>query len=227
LPAKCAQNDPARQPPTIKEIKGLSFFPEWHRYKYKAEWLARSVTGVLGAKLSPDALANIMRYKDGPTGWAARGEQIHNALENHLKGEAIEFAERWTDWVDPMLECELFQGAKVIATEYRLCDPRKSMGGSFDFLLQSSTGEIILGDLKTVGSKSRARTREAATDQLGAYLAMLIDHHPALHVDKCVTVVSGPKECRVIRQNPDDCIDAWLDSWDRYQFEQKELEEWW
>ena len=207
----------------IKKIAGLSFFPEWHRYRYKAEWLARSVTGVLGAKLAPEALANIMRFKDGPEGWAARGEQVHGALESYLKGEQLEFAERWADWVDPIIECEIFKDAQVIATEYRLCDARKSIGGSFDFLLKTSTGEIVLGDLKTVGSKSRARNREPATEQLGAYLAMLIDHHPALHVDKCVTVVSGPKECRVIRQNPDECVEPWLDSWDRYQFE---LEDW-
>lgn len=194
---------------------------------YKAEWLARTVTGVVGAKLSPDALTNIMRYKDGPKGWAARGQQIHNALEGYLKGEPIEFAEHWTDWVDPMLDCELFRDAKVIATEYRLCDAKKSMGGSFDFLLKTSSGEIVLGDLKTVGSKSKARTREPATDQLGGYLAMLIDHHPAVHVNKCVTVVAGPNECRVIRQEPDDCIEAWLDSWDRYKFEQEELGDWW
>ena len=194
---------------------------------YKAEWLARTVTGVVGAKLSPDALANIMRYKDGPKGWAARGQQIHNALEGYLKGEPIEFAEHWTDWVDPMLDCELFRDAKVIATEYRLCDAKKSMGGSFDFLLKTSTGEIVLGDLKTVGSKTKARTRGPATDQLGGYLAMLIDHHPAVHVNKCVTVVAGPNECRVIREDPDDCIDAWLDSWDRYKFEQEELGDWW
>jgi hypothetical protein len=85
----------------------------------------------------------------------------------------------------------------------------------------------VLGDLKTVGSKSKARTREPATDQLGGYLAMLIDHHPAVHVNKCVTVVAGPNECRVIRQEPDDCIEAWLDSWDRYKFEQEELGDWW
>ena len=194
---------------------------------YKAEWLARTVTGVVGAKLSPDALANIMRYKDGPKGWAARGQQIHNALEGYLKSEPIEFAEHWTDWVDPMLDCELFRDAKVIATEYRLCDAKKSMGGSFDFLLKTSTGEIVLGDLKTVGSKSKARTREPATDQLGGYLAMLIDHHPAVHVNKCVTVVAGPNECRVIRQDPDECIDAWLNSWDRYKFEQEKLGDWW
>ncbi len=182
---------------------------------------------MVGAKLSPDALANIMRYKDGPNGWAARGEQIHNALEGHLKGESIEFADRWTDWVDPMLDCELFRDATTIATEYRLCDVKKSMGGSFDFLLKTSTGEIVLGDLKTVGSKSKARTRQPATDQLGGYLAMLIDHHPAVHVNKCVTVVAGPNECRVIRQEPDDCIEAWLDSWDRYKFEQEKLGDWW
>jgi len=210
-------------PDIIDQIKDLSFFPKWHRYKYRAEWLARSVTEVIGAQLSAEAKTNIMRYKDGPNGWAARGEDIHNALDCHLKGQPIEFSERWTDWVDPMLDCELFRDAKVFASEYRLCDEKKSLGGSFDFLLKTSTGEIVLGDLKTVGSKSRARNRPPATEQLGAYLAMLIDHHPSIHVNKCVTVVSGPGICNVIRQNPEDCIEPWLDSWDRYKFD---LDDW-
>lgn len=163
-----------------------------------------------------------MRYKDGPDGWAARGAAVHTALETHLSGERITFDERWEPWIDPLLDCELFHGAEVIATEYRLCDKKKSMGGSFDFLLNTPHG-IVLGDLKTVKTKSAGKRREPATKQLGAYAQMLNDHWPLLPIDRCVTVVAAPNECRVLEQDTNECLGEWVDAWDIYKMS---LEEW-
>lgn len=163
-----------------------------------------------------------MRYKDGPDGWQARGNALHKALETHLRGDGIIFDERWAPWIDPLLDCDLFSDCEVIALEYRLCDKGKSLGGSFDFLICKDS-QIILGDLKTVKTKAAAKRREPATDQLGAYLAMLNDHHPLLPVDKCVTVVSAPEECKVLTQDPDECLGSWVDSWDLYALG---LEDW-
>lgn len=207
----------------MKPIQFLKFYEEWHKYRLENEWLQRSVTQVLGTSLSDEAKANIMRYKDGPDGWAARGEALHGVVESFLNGQELVYAERWTDWVDPLIECDLFKDCEVIATEYRLCDKRKSLGGSFDFLIKRSNGEIVLGDVKTVSSQSAARRRKPAKEQLGAYAAMLCDHHPALPIDKCVTVISAPNECKVIEQKVDECLESWVDSWDIYQFM---LEDW-
>ena len=163
-----------------------------------------------------------MRYKDGPDGWAARGAAVHKALETHLAGEGIIFDNRWAPWIDPLLDCELFQGAEVIATEYRLCDEGKSLGGSFDFLLSTSHG-IVLGDLKTVKTKAAGRRREPASKQLGGYAAMLTQHHPLLPIDHCVTVVAAPDECHVLKQDPNECLGEWLDAWDYFKMT---LEDW-
>lgn len=189
---------------------------------WKGDWLPRSVTQVLSSDMTPEKLAAIMRYKDGPDGWAARGEAIHAALETHLAGESISFDNRWAPWVDALLDCELFHGAEVIATEYRLCDEGKGLGGSFDFLLNTRQG-IVLGDLKTVKTKAAGRKREPATRQLGAYAAMLGNFYPWLPIDQCVTVVAAPGECRVLSQDPDDCLGEWVDAWDVYKMS---LEEW-
>ena len=91
-----------------------------------------------------------------------------------------------------------------MATEYRLCEPTKSMGGSFDFLLYKPGGEIIIGD-SDVGSKSSLKRRKAATAQLGAYTAMMQNRHPSVVIDTCATVVSGLGECRVISEDPAKC----------------------
>jgi len=173
--------------------------------------------------MAPETLAAIMRYKDGPDGWAARGNAVHKALETHLAGEGIIFENRWAPWIDPLLDCELFQGAEVIATEYRLCDASKSLGGSFDFLLRAASGEIVLGDLKTVKTKAAAKRRDPATKQLGAYVAMLNDHHPELPIDQCVTVVAAPDDCRVLKQDSDECLGQWIDAWDCFKMT---LEDW-
>ena len=166
--------------------------------------------------MTPEKLAAIMRWKDGPDGWHARGTAVHKALETHLAGEGIIFDNRWAPWIDPLLDCELFQGAEVIATEYRLCDESKSLGGSFDFLLNTSHG-IVLGDLKTVKTKAAGKRREPATKQLGAYAGMLNRHHPSLPIDHCVTVVAAPDECRVLKQDTDECLQEWLDAGDCFK----------
>ncbi len=167
------------------------------------------------------------RYKNGPKGWAARGSAIHKVLEHHLKGEPCVHDEQWSPWIEPLLNESLFNRIRLHACEYRLVDEARSMGGSFDFLVELDepgvSGLMILGDLKTVSSAGALKRRKPATAQLGAYLGMLQQHHPDLRVDQCVTVVSGPEGCRVIREDPADCRAAWEDMWARYELDQPDF----
>jgi hypothetical protein len=207
----------------MRPIEGLEFFERWHRYRLHGEWLNHSVTEVLSHDMPPEKLAMIMRYKDGPDGWAARGNACHKALETHLSGEGIIFDNKWAPWIDPLLDCPLFQGAEVLALEHRLCDEKKSLGGSFDFLLRDTDGKLVLGDLKTVSKKPAVKRREPATKQLGAYVAMLNTHYPFLFIDQCVTVVSGPGECKVLKEDPNECLGQWIDAWNYFEIT---LEDW-
>ena len=216
-----AAYSPDRQGEMLKPIEHLKFYEQWHRYRYKDNWLARSVTQILSFDLTDEAKHWINVTKDGPDGWKVRGETVHNILENKLRGRQQQIEDRWRDWADPLLDCDVFRGAEVMATEYRLCEPTKSMGGSFDFLLYKPGGEIIIGDLKTVGSKSGFKRRKAATAQLGAYTAMMQNRHPNVVIDTCVTVVSGPGECRVISEDPAKCVETWLDKHDEYECKKK------
>ena len=70
----------------------------------------------------------------------------------------------------------------------------------------SSDAGTFLGDLKTAHARQSAH--KPATAQLGAYVKMLQQWQPKLMVTQCVTVVSGPERCKVIRENPEDCINA-------------------
>ena len=205
---------------TLKPIKDLEFYPDpLHRYRYKDQWLAHSVTGVV-SDLTPFAKAKIDSTRHV---WEPRGNAVHAALEQFLLQEPIRVDDEYASIIEPLLAYPLWKDCEVIACEYRLCDPRKSLGGSFDFLVRTRKGKVVLGDLKTVGSTPAVTSRKPATAQLGAYLAMLIDHHPLLTVDRCVTVVAGPARTHAVDQSPDDCLMAWLGAWDAFQSSQPDF----
>ncbi len=207
----------------LQEIAGLSFHEDLHRYRLRGEWLAESVSSVIGFDMHPRQRANIDKTKDGPDGWALRGNTLHAWLEGFLKGSEPAIDERWTPWLDPLRSDPLFEDFELLAVEYRVCDAKRSVGGSFDFLIRLPSDEpkkdwpIVLGDLKTVSTRAAVGSRKPATAQLGAYLSMLQQHHPRLWVSECVTVVAGPERCRVIRQTPDACAAAWEDAWGRFE----------
>ena len=211
----------------LSPIPELLLDETYHRYSYRGELLARSVSEVVGYQLTDIQRAGMERYKNGPKGWAARGAAIHKVLEHHLKGEPCVHDEMWEPWIEPLLDEALFNRIQLHACEYRLVDEARSMGGSFDFLVEldepGSSGLMVLGDLKTVSSAPALKRRKPATAQLGAYLGMLQQHHPDLRVDQCVTVVSGPEGCRVIREDPEDCRAAWEDIWARYELDQPDF----
>lgn len=203
----------------LNPVPELSFYEGLHRYRYKGEWLAESASSVIGSALDPVAAARIASTKDGPDGWAKRGKDIHAWFDGFLRGEEKEAEERWAEWLAPIRELQLFSNFELLACEYPLCDSQRSVGGTLDFLIRVKTDEpekdwpVVLGDLKTVGSRRGVSSRRPATAQLGAYLRMLGEHHSKLWVTECVTVVAGPERSRVISQTPDECAAAWEDAW--------------
>ena len=204
---------------TLPPVEGLEFFDDLHRYRFKGNWLATSVTSVC-SDLTPFAKAKIEATKDQ---WLPRGNACHQALEQFLLGDTVHVPDEYASIIEPLLAYPLWDGAEVIACEYRLCDERKSLGGSFDFLLKSRAGKVVLGDLKTVGTTPAVTSRKPATAQLGAYASMLASLHPTLCIDRCVTVVAGPARTHAIAEEPDDCIAVWLDRWDAFQLLQPDF----
>jgi hypothetical protein len=197
----------------IKSDPLIYFDEARHAYSYLGTWLTTSVTRVI-SDLTPEAKAQIEATKHGPDGWQVRGDTVHKALEQHLlflAGESkqgLVIPEKWAEWIEPMVDHWLWEGCIVEAVELRLCDPEKSLGGSFDFLISDRDGNLVLGDLKTVRTKSAVDTRKPATAQLGAYVQMLNKSHK-LYVNKCVTLVAGPGKTRLITEDPDHCVAEW------------------
>jgi hypothetical protein len=89
--------------------------------------------------------------------------------------------------------------------------------------LEPSKQLVILGDLKTVSSKKAIAARKPATAQLGAYMSCLTLNQPSITVGMCVTVVSGPEKCKVIKQDPEECLEAWGEAWGKFQATQPDF----
>lgn len=209
----------------LPPVEGLMFDDRAHRYCFRGDWLPFSVTGVI-SDLSDAARKQIERTKDGPDGWELRGTTVHGILERHLRGIAAEgltgviYEDRWSEWAEPLLDHWLFRDCTVLAIEMALCDPRKRVGGSFDFLVRTAEGQTILGDLKTVSSAAALKARKPATAQLGAYMSMLCCWWPTITIDRCATLVSAPGECELKVQEPACCIAAWQEAWEKHQAEE-------
>ena len=198
----------------LEPISGLEFHEDIHRYRYQGRWLPFSVSRVTN-RVSQEQQRQFEQTKHL---WAPRGNAVHAFCEAMLTAEALP-ATDYDEWTDVLQDCWLLRDSEPLAVEYRLCDARKGIGGSFDFLLRTPSGKVALGDLKTVGNETAVDRRKPAKAQLGGYLAMLIDHHPLLTVDWCYTVVVGPGRCRLIQNEPDECLGAWVDAWDVFKQE--------
>lgn len=199
----------------LPPIEGLEFFDDLHRYRYNGRWLPFSVSRIA----SPSDPAAERRFEQTRHIWEPRGNAVHQYCETLLKG-GILWKDEFKDWTDELDDCWLLTESEAVAVEYRLCDARKGVGGSFDFLVRTSNDKLVLGDLKTVGSDKAVSQRQPAKAQLGGYLAMLIDHHPRLSIDSCYTLVSGPGRYRLIKSDPDECLMEWLGAWDAFKLAQ-------
>ena len=201
----------------LQPIEGLEFNEDAHAYCFNGKWLSTSVTSVLSFDMSEEAKLNIEATRHE---WEPRGNHLHACLEQFLSGAALLNPAPYETYWDAIEKCWLFDGATVIGTEVRLVDEKKSLAGSTDFLIRTKKGSVVLGDLKTVSSVESMKRRKPADAQLGAYLSMCNHWFPDLYIDKCVTLVAAPGQCRVLSSEPDDCYAKWQDAWDRYQAHQ-------
>ena len=213
MPILCRNCNPL----LLEPIPELDFFEEQHRYRWRDNWILENVSDVLQSELNAFAKKKIEETKHGEDGWLVRGRTIHRSLDRYLRGEVDMHDDKWSDWIDALLDNELFQGIETLATEFRVVDRFNSVAGSFDFLIKQKDGMTVLGDLKTVSSAKAVSGRKPATGQLGAYTKMLGQHFGHITVTQCVTVVSGPDKVKVIREEPQDCINAWEEAYGRHQ----------
>jgi len=190
----------------------IDFDEAKHEYTWRptGERMAQSVTTVCSTLKTKWELESIERYRPD---WEPRGLHVHKALENFLNGVPKDdlLGTEWDAWVSPMLDHPFWESFEPIATEYRLCDLSRSIGGSFDCLgYDHFTDRLVLLDLKSQSNRGKRYKTDA---QLGGYLSMLIDQRKVL-VDECLTFWARPGEAKLgDTQPPDRCLGAWEDTY--------------
>ena len=196
----------------------IDFNEAAHRYQWQptGEWLAHSVTQIKGASMADSQRAALDRTKHI---WEPRGKTVHSALEAHLLGLGpvglepvglgpVGLGLEYGEWIKPLLNHPFWDQVDPVAVEYRLCDLANSIGGSCDcLLLEKSSGRYLLCDLKT---QSSLKAGCYSTDcQMGGYLSMFCQHHPAIEISECITIWSRPGKTFVTRAKPDKCLETW------------------
>jgi hypothetical protein len=188
----------------LKPLSDLEFFPDIHRYRYRGNWLRYSVSRIA----QPTTPGQQSRFDATRHIWGPRGNFVHAAAEALLLGLEPEEGE-YRPWVDALRDCWLLQGAETLAVEFGVVIPHHEVAGTFDGLIKTSDGAVVLLDFKTVQTDKAVDTRKPATAQLGGYLHGLNINRPMIDVDKCCTVVVGPGKTKVISEEPDECFAAW------------------
>lgn len=199
----------------------IEFNEEAHTYRWlpTGEVMGTSVTQVLSINKTAAQLANIEKHK---ASWAPRGIHVHAAIEHKLKGLPFELEFAYAAWTEPLLNHWFWDTFEPIAIEYRMCDLHRGIGGSCDMLgLDGLTGKLVLADIK---SQSSDKYGTYSTDaQMGGYLSMLLDHHQ-IAVDECLTVWARPGRCLLgDPQDPDECLEAWEQTYDAWEVLQEEI----
>ena len=187
---------------------------ERHQYCWEPteEWLAFNTT-VISNQKSPEALANIERYRHV---WQPRGEKVHWCLQQRMLGELKPDPGDYEEWTKPLLEHEFWKNFEPLAVEHMLCDLEKSVGGQLDLLgYDHKDNKLVLIDLKTQGKQT---AKPYSTDaQLGSYCEGIKKHHD-LEVESCRTVWARPGKCVFGKeQEPEKCLDKWDAAWQKFK----------
>ena len=175
------------KPPILLPLEPLpiDFLEQEHKYIYRptGQVMAFSITQLVSQKTARQmAQINATKYgsPDQPElGWAFRGMKLHQYAESHLLGSlTIGDVEPWAlPYIEPLTTNPFFDNFNVLATEFRCCDLQRSIGGSFDALLQSKkTGRVLLMDWKSQSSAS-AKGYDVSL-QLAGYVSLLQQHYP-------------------------------------------------
>ena len=196
----------------------IRFNEELHKYFWEPtqQVMEYSVTTVLSHFKSAKDLANIESYR---ASWEPRGLAVHGCLEQWAKGEAITPGD-YQEWVDPLLAHPFWKEFTPIASEYRMCDLARSLGGSCD-LIGRWRGKTLLLDLKTQGY---AKAQPYSTDaQLGAYLQMLLGCTSGLWIDELRTIWCRPGKTVIGKdQGIDECSVKFSQLWEQFIADQQE-----
>jgi len=208
---------PVTSPQLLPPLEPLpiQFLQDQHKYLWTptGQVMAFSITSVVNTKTNAQ-MARINETKNGPMGWAYTGTYLHHCMETFLTtGKPPLDLEPWAaEYVLPAINNPIWDNFSLLAAEYRVCDLRRSIGGSFDALLQSKkTGRTLLLDFKSQRS-IKAKPYDCS-NQLGGYVHLLEQHNPLLTIDALAVgwLRPGAFEFQASKVTPDEAVNNYQD----------------
>jgi len=202
---------------TLERLKPqpIKLDQELHQYTHlpSNQVMKLSVTGVLWALKSQHEKDAIEKHRPN---WEFKGVDIHRVFADFLQEKDFFYWPDHETYVTPLFQHKFIQEFQPIASEYLMCDPRISLGGSFD-ALGYWKGKLILLDLKTQSAIDR---KPYSTDaQLGGYLHLL-KTSTGIVPDEVRTIWCRPGKTTVSpNQGTITCSHAWTTAWQRFQSE--------
>lgn len=190
----------------------IHFDEEAHKYFYgeHKEVLAYSVTQICNQKSAKQMAAIEAKRHE----WEPRGNAVHHFAECMLKGDPLPDPGDYERWTTPLKEHRFWNDWETVATEHRLCDLKRSIGGSLD-ALGYYKNRLCLIDFKS--QSSIKSSPYCCAGQLGGYVRMLNDHY-SLYVEECrVCWVKPGKTVISPSIEPDTCLLAFSDCWSRFE----------
>ena len=194
-----------RQPVILDEMT--------HKYYHRPTKMVmeNTVTGVLWALKPQVAKDAIERTKSE---WEFKGKDVHNVFADFLADKDLIYWPEHEPYVTPLFEHKFIQEFQPLASEFLMCDPSISLGGSFD-ALGTWREKLVLIDLKTQKKKNEYSTNA----QLGGYLHLL-KVTTGIVPDEVRTIWCRPGETKVGKnQGTIACSHAWTEAWNRFQSE--------
>ena len=173
--------------------------------------MENTVTGVLWA-LKPQAAKDAIEEKKSD--WEFRGKDVHKVFADFLADKDLIYWPEHEPYVTPLFEKKFIQEFQPLASEYLMCDPSISLGGSFD-ALGIWREKLVLIDLKT----QRMKNEYSTNAQLGGYLHLL-KKTTGIVPDEVRTIWCRPGETKIGKnQGTIACSHAWTEAWNRFQSE--------
>ena len=195
----------------------IAFHEKEHSYIWQPtrERMKYSVTQVCSVLKTQEELDNIERHRPS---WEPRGNAVHKAGELFMDGFPKEelCGGPYDEWIRHMFDCPFWEDFKPLATEFRMCDRERSIGGSCDALgIDTLTDRVVLMDIK---SQSRRNAQAYSTDaQMGGYCRM-INAQLGIEIDECLTLWVRPGKTKLgDSQDPQKCLDAFEECWDLFR----------
>ena len=158
------------------------------------------------------------------------GIHVHAWLHEHVNGRAEIFDRHCPEghdcspWIEALLADEDLKEARILASEFTMCDRRKSLGGQLDLLVELE-GKIILVDLKTKSEKWNGASKKDKLDyaaQAGGYMHLWYQGDDSkgscqYEIAEAQTLICQPNNVVWLDPySPKKCLSAWEDCWGKY-----------